>query len=93
MLHDPVCGRRINRNQAYARVAHERVIYYLCCPICQAEFAAAPERYADPEVGEAARGAREMRQHRRRVEDDPLGASAGAEAGGRRARPSNRAEL
>lgn len=42
MLHDPVCGRRINRNQAYARVTHERVTYYLCCPICQAQFATAP---------------------------------------------------
>jgi YHS domain-containing protein len=67
MLHDPVCGRRIKRNQAYARVTHERVTYYLCCPICQAEFAAAPERYADPTVGEAARGPGEARQHSRHI--------------------------
>ena len=93
MLHDPVCGRRINRNQAYARVTHERVTYFLCCPICQAEFAAAPERYADPNLGEATRAPRETRQHHRRMEDDLLSDGGSIRAGGRRARSRNRAEL
>ena len=89
MLHDPVCGRRINRNQAYARVTHERVNYYLCCPICQAEFAAAPERYADPELGEAARGPRETRQHHQSMEGDVMSAGDGIQPSGRRGRPRN----
>lgn len=42
---DPVCGRRMNRNKAYAIVAYEKVEYLLCCPRCQAEFEADPERY------------------------------------------------
>lgn len=70
MIHDPVCGRRINRNQAYARVTHERVTYYLCCPICQAEFAADPQRYADPAIGEPARGPRDAHQRHQRAESE-----------------------
>ena len=54
MLKDPVCGLRIRRGRAYAQIAYERVTYYLCCPRCQAEFEAAPERYARPEFGERA---------------------------------------
>ena len=52
MLRDPVCGKRIHRNHAHAHVEYEHVIYYLCCPLCQAAFAAAPEQYAKPELGE-----------------------------------------
>jgi YHS domain-containing protein len=52
MLKDPVCGKRTHRNHAHARIEYERVIYYLCCPLCQAAFEAAPEQYARPEVGE-----------------------------------------
>jgi YHS domain-containing protein len=52
MLRDPVCGQRVRRDRAHARVEYRRVMYYLCCPRCQAEFAAAPERYARPELGE-----------------------------------------
>lgn len=54
MLKDPVCGRRINRGRAHIAIEYERVIYYLCCPRCQAEFEAAPERYARPELGQKA---------------------------------------
>lgn len=90
MLHDPVCGRRMNRNQAYARVTHEHVTYYLCCPLCQAEFAAAPERYADPQVGESAHGSREGRHHRHQAEG--MAESDGEElvAGDRKVRPRRR---
>jgi len=42
---DPVCGRRMNRNKAYAIVKHNTVEYLLCCPRCQSEFEADPERY------------------------------------------------
>ena len=52
MLKDPVCGQRMRRDRAHIHVEYQRVIYYLCCPRCQAEFEAAPERYARPELGE-----------------------------------------
>ena len=52
MLHDPVCGQRIRRDRAHVHIEHARVVYYLCCPRCQAEFEAAPEQYAQPEWGE-----------------------------------------
>lgn len=42
---DPVCGRKMNRNKAYAVVAYDRAEYLLCCPKCQAEFEANPELY------------------------------------------------
>jgi len=45
MPKDPVCGRRMNRNKAYAVVRHRGVDYLLCCPRCQAEFEADPEKY------------------------------------------------
>lgn len=91
MLHDPVCGRRINRNHAYARITHERVIYFLCCPVCQAEFAAAPERYADPKIGEPVRGPRDARPHHQQeapVEPDDEGETPSE---GGRVRPRRRA--
>lgn len=52
MLRDPVCGQRVHRGRAYARIDHENYTYYLCCPRCQAEFEAAPSQYAQPEFGE-----------------------------------------
>ena len=69
MLHDPVCGQRIRRDRAYAHIEYEHVTYYLCCPRCQAEFEAVPERYARPEAGEkvsgrAANQATRMPHHR-----------------------------
>ena len=45
MPRDPVCGRRMNRNKAYAVVRHRGVDYLLCCPRCQTEFEANPEKY------------------------------------------------
>ena len=54
MLKDPVCGKRIHRDRAHARIIHDRVAYYLCCPLCQAAFQEAPERYARPAYGEKA---------------------------------------
>ncbi len=43
--YDPVCGRKINRGKAYARLKYEDEIYYLCCPKCQAEFEKDPKNY------------------------------------------------
>lgn len=56
MLRDPVCGQRLRRDRAHVHIEYAHVIYYLCCPRCQAEFEAAPERYARPEVGEKVSG-------------------------------------
>ncbi len=52
MLKDPVCQRRISRNHAYVTIQYNGVEYYLCCPLCQAEFERKPEVYAQPELGE-----------------------------------------
>ncbi len=43
--HDPVCGKRINRNKAHITVEYKGKNYMLCCPICQAEFEKDPEKY------------------------------------------------
>ena len=56
MLKDPVCGKRIHRERAHARIIHDRVAYYLCYPLCQAAFQEAPERYARPAYGEKTGG-------------------------------------
>ena len=42
--YDPVCGRKVNRNKAYARLEYKDETYYLCCPKCQAEFEKDPEK-------------------------------------------------
>ena len=43
--YDPVCGRKVNRNKAHARVKYKDEIYYLCCPKCQSEFEQDPKNY------------------------------------------------
>ncbi len=52
MPRDPVCGKPMNRNKAHIVIEHEHVVYFLCCPQCQAVFEESPERYAKPELGE-----------------------------------------
>lgn len=52
MLKDPVCGKRIKPQRAHVAVEHEGFTYYLCCPLCQAEFERSPRKYARPELGE-----------------------------------------
>ena len=42
---DPVCGKKVNANKAYAKVKIGKEIYYLCCPLCQSEFENNPNRY------------------------------------------------
>ncbi len=45
ILRDPVCGKKINPNKAYAKVKYGRENYYLCCPLCQAEFEKNPVKF------------------------------------------------
>lgn len=45
-IHDPVCGKRINRNKAHIAVEYGGNVYYLCCPACQSAFERDPEEYA-----------------------------------------------
>lgn len=46
MLHDPVCGKRMNPNKKpHAVVTYEGQRYFLCCPLCQAAFEREPEKY------------------------------------------------
>jgi len=45
MHRDPVCGRRMNPNKAYAKIHYKGEIYYLCCPLCQSTFEQEPEKY------------------------------------------------
>ena len=52
MLRDPVCGKRIHRGRAHVHIEYEHTTYYLCCPLCQVEFEASPQKYARPEFGE-----------------------------------------
>ena len=45
ILRDPVCGKKINPNKAYVKVKYGKETYYLCCPICQAEFEKNPKNF------------------------------------------------
>jgi YHS domain-containing protein len=45
MDRDPVCKRKMNRNKAYVTIQYKRENYFLCCPLCQAEFEKDPEKY------------------------------------------------
>ena len=52
MFKDPVSGKRINRGKAHIVIEYKDVNYFLCCPLCQAQFERAPETYARPELGQ-----------------------------------------
>ncbi len=43
--YDPVCGIKVNRSKAYARLEYKDETYYICCPKCQSEFEREPEKY------------------------------------------------
>lgn len=53
---DPVCGKRITRNGAHIVIEFDGERYYLCCPLCQAEFERHPTRYARRDRAVAGRG-------------------------------------
>jgi YHS domain-containing protein len=44
-LRDPVCGKKINPNKAFAKVKYGKETYYLCCPLCQSEFEKDPKKF------------------------------------------------
>lgn len=44
-LRDPVCGRKINPNKAYAKIKIGKDFFYLCCPLCQSEFENDPQKF------------------------------------------------
>lgn len=64
MLRDPICGNRINRHRAQVAIEYEGHVYYLCCPLCQAEFERDPGAYARPELGEKVQPVKDKR-HRK----------------------------
>lgn len=66
MFRDPVCGKHINRNKAHIVVEYERIAYFLCCPLCQAEFERLPEKYAQPDLGEKVRPTNHYSRQRQR---------------------------
>ncbi len=42
---DPVCGKRIKRQRSHVTIEYGGATYYLCCPLCQAEFERNPRKY------------------------------------------------
>ena len=42
---DPVCGMKVNREAAQAKVEHGGETYYFCCGGCAERFRKSPERY------------------------------------------------
>lgn len=53
-IHDPVCGKRINRNKAHITIEYQGDEFYLCCPTCQAIFERDPEAYVGRQDARAA---------------------------------------
>ena len=45
MDRDPVCGKKINSNKAYAKIKYNKHLYYVCCPLCQSEFEKDPAKF------------------------------------------------
>ena len=42
---DPVCGMKVNREAAQAKVEHGGETYYFCCGGCAQHFLKSPEKY------------------------------------------------
>lgn len=64
MLRDPVCDKRINRHSAQTSIEYQGTVYYVCCPLCQAEFERDPGRYARPAMGQPAQAPKSKRRKR-----------------------------
>ena len=47
MVIDPVCGMRIDPNDAVARAEHDGTTYYFCSQACHDAFIADPGSYLD----------------------------------------------
>jgi YHS domain-containing protein len=52
MVQDPVCGMKINENDAAASTEYKRKVYYFCSPSCQDAFEKEPEKYVKNDGGE-----------------------------------------
>lgn len=46
MAKDPVCGMRVDEKRAEFKVSYKGKTYYFCCPMCQEQFKARPEKFA-----------------------------------------------
>src|SRR6266568_5423053 len=44
-VQDPVCGMRVNPENAKHSLSHGGTTYYFCCPSCAEKFKARPEKY------------------------------------------------
>jgi Cu+-exporting ATPase len=47
MVIDPVCGMRIDSDEAAAVAEHDGTTYYFCSQVCQEAFVADPNAYVD----------------------------------------------
>lgn len=47
MVTDPVCGMRIDEDDAVATAEHEGSTYYFCSQACRDAFVAEPSAYVD----------------------------------------------
>jgi len=54
---DPVCGMMVDPARAKGTYEHRGATYYFCAPVCQARFAADPERYLVRDYQPAGMGA------------------------------------
>lgn len=42
---DPVCGMKVDVDQAAGKVEYEEETYYFCAPMCKRKFEEDPQRY------------------------------------------------
>ena len=64
LIKDPVCGKRLQRGNAYVVIEYEGMNYFLCCPRCQTDFEHNLKLYARPELGEKAKKVTSVSPHR-----------------------------
>ena len=53
MVHDPVCGMKVDPAKAAASISHEGKDYFFCGKSCAARFGASPESYLKPRMESA----------------------------------------
>ena len=51
LVQDPICSKRFSREQAEAAIEYEGRLFYVCCPLCQAEFERDPAHYVRLRAG------------------------------------------
>lgn len=45
LVRDPVCGMRIEPEDAADSILYKEIIFYFCAPACKKEFELDPEKY------------------------------------------------